>query len=104
MTRFLIAIPILLAAAVLGRADEPPKWFLESKETEKVVAKLPYGVTCPKMKASDWVLVVPQLPELPGQTKVKSSIVSVPAGSTGVVVKERGTLGRNLLVLRVPAK
>ena len=102
MPRYL-AILALSSIPFVSRADEP-KYFLESKDVAKVVAKLPFGATVPKITATDWVVVVPQLPELPGQTKVKSTLVAVPPGPTAVVLKERGTLGRPLLSLRIPAK
>jgi hypothetical protein len=94
---------IVLSLSLVCRADEP-KYFLETTDVQKVVAKLPYGVTCPKLKATDWAVVAPQLPELPGQTKVKSTIVAVPPGPASQVFKDRSPLGRPLLELRIPAK
>ena len=94
---------IVLSMPFVSRADEP-RYFLETSDVQKVVAKLPYGITCPKMKATDWTIVVAQLPELPGQTKVKSTLVAVPPGPTATVLKERGTLGRTMLALKIPAK
>jgi Transglutaminase-like superfamily len=98
-----IATLILLSLPVLGRADEP-KYFLETKDVQKVVAKLPYGVTCPKIQATEWAVVMPQLPELPGQTKVKTTLAAVPPGPTAVLLKDRNALARPMLALRIPAK
>ena len=94
---------IVLSIPLACRADEP-KYFLETADAQKVVAKLPFGVTCPKKKATEWIVVIPQLPELPGQTKVKATLVAVPPGGAATVVKERGMLGRSVLALKIPAK
>jgi hypothetical protein len=101
--RRIVATLIVLSIPFVSRAGEP-KYFLETKDAQKVVAKLPYGVTCPKMKATEWTVVIAQLPELPGQTKVKSTLVAVPPGGKAIVLKERGTLGRSMLALKIPAK
>ena len=99
----IVAVLIVSSLPFACRADEP-KYFLETKDVQKVVAKLPFGVTCPKLKATDWEIVIAQLPELPGQTKVKSTLVAVPPGPTAVALKDRSALGRPLLALKVPAK
>jgi hypothetical protein len=102
MPRVLVSFALLLAFSVAA-ADEPI-YVLETKDAEHVIAKYPYSVTCPKMKATDWIVLFPQLPELPGQTKVKSTLATVPPSINPAILKERGPLGRTVLALRIQAR
>ena len=77
---------IVLSIPFLCQADEP-KYFLEIKDAQKVVARLPYGITCPKMKATEWTIVAAQLPlEAPGVEEARAEEVATNAVSYGSAV------------------
>lgn len=100
MTRLSLA----LAAALLASAarPQPPaepaaRYALETKDVRRVVGTLTFHVTCPDMRAKEWVVVAAAAPELPGQAKPKTTLT--PAGSP---TKDRSPFARPLLSARVP--
>jgi hypothetical protein len=50
----------------------PPAYMMEVQPTKRVEAVMTLELNTPNAKVADWVLVVPRLPELPGQSNVKS--------------------------------
>ena len=99
MTRFLLAAAVAAAvtAAARPRPPAPVRHAVEAKDARRVVGVLTYHVTCPELRAKEW-LVYAAAPELPGQTKVKTTLA--PAGKAG---KESGPPPRPLVVAKVPA-
>jgi len=95
-----IRLPTLLAAALAVAAPPaaPPRYAVEAKDTRRVTAVLTYHVVCPELKAKEWFVFAAAAPELPGQTKTKTTL-----SPNGTPATERGPAGRGLVVARVPA-
>ena len=92
-------LAVLAAAlAVAAQPAAPPRYAVEVKDTRRVAAVLTYHVVCPELKAKEWFVFAAAAPELPGQTKVKTTL-----SPNGTAAKERGAPGRGLAVARVPA-
>ncbi len=66
---------------------------------KRVHDELTFEFAAPKLRAADWDVFVPQLPELSGQVAVSSTLL--PGGRKG---RELSTLGRPLLSTRVPVQ
>jgi hypothetical protein len=78
---------------------DKPAYVLVLGDAKRVHDALTYEFKAPKLRADDWVVYVARLPELPGQTAVRSSLA--PGGRTG---RDLSALGRPLLVTRVAAQ
>ncbi|HYH69356.1 MAG TPA: transglutaminase domain-containing protein [Urbifossiella sp.] len=99
MTRSLIvAAAAALAVAARAQPEAPPRYAVEAKDTRRVTAVLTYHVVCPELKAKEWLVFAAAAPELPGQTKTKTTLAP-----NGTPATERGPAGRGLVVGRVPA-
>lgn len=99
MSRLLV-VPLLAALLPPGlpAADPPPRFMIEEKDTQRVVAELTYDVACPKLTVTKWLVFVPVAPELPGQTKLKTTL-----SPKGEPITDLSKQARPLLVARVPA-
>jgi hypothetical protein len=73
-----------------------PSYVLVVTGAKRVHDELTFAFTGPKLRADDWDVFVPQLPELAGQTAVRSTLV--PGGKRG---HDLNALGRPLLSARV---
>ena len=101
MTRFLLAAVVAALASVAQPqppAGGPVRYALEAKDARRVTGVLTYTVTCPDLRAKEWLVFAAAAPELPGQTGAKT--VLSPAGSPA---RDRSPLARGLLTARVPA-
>jgi hypothetical protein len=76
-----------------------PAYVLVLGEAKRIHDKLTYEFKAPKLRADDWVVYVARLPELPGQSQVKSSLT--PGGRAA---RDLSPLGRPLLVTRVAVR
>src|SRR5262249_9310166 len=72
MRLWIYTAAVLLAVPTAGGAQ--PAYMLEVRPTKKVEAVLTLEVNAPNLKAAEWSVVLPRLPELPGQAKVKSRL------------------------------
>ena len=82
----------------LGAESASESYTLEAKTVVRVVGRLSYDITYPEFRASEWVVCVSQAPTLPGQIKVRTTLV--PAGTPAA---DESDMGRSLLMARVPA-
>ncbi|MFO0847970.1 MAG: transglutaminase domain-containing protein [Gemmataceae bacterium] len=99
MSRLLVAFVLTaLILPALPAADPPPRFVIEERDTQRVVAELTYDVACPKLTVAKWLVFVPVAPELPGQTKLKTTL-----SPKGEPVADLSKQARPLLVARVPA-
>jgi hypothetical protein len=99
MTRSRAGLLFALLALPAVAADEPPtKYMIEEKDTQRIVAELTYDVACPKLAVAKWIVFVPVAPELPGQTRLKTTL-----SPKGAPVADLSKEARPLLVARVPA-
>lgn len=80
----------------VGKSKASP-YALEMGEAQRISAVLTYNVSCPDLMASQWIIAAAVAPELPGQTKPKTTL-----SPAGTAVKEKSLLGRNLLTARAP--
>jgi hypothetical protein len=76
-----------------------PSYTLVVSSANRVRDELTFGFKTPRLQAENWVVYVARLPELAGQTDVRSSL-----DHGGRHVRELGALGRSLLFARVPVK
>jgi len=89
----------------IARSDPPessgpkPSYVLVVTGAKRVHDELTFEFAAPKVRADDWDVFVPQLPELAGQTAVSSTLF--PGGRKG---RELSDLGRPLLFTRVPVQ
>lgn len=90
---------ILIAALQLGQPAPAPAYALQMTPVQRVEAVLVVNVTFPDGVVSEWEVLAPRLPELPGQRKV-SSVLDV-GGKPG---KELSELERPILSALVSAK
>jgi hypothetical protein len=72
-------MPLATYVATVLLAAQPtpapqPAYMLEVQPAKRILAILTLDVHAPKLKAQEWILFAPRLPELPGQTNVKSSL------------------------------
>jgi hypothetical protein len=89
----------LAASAPPGSAGEKPAYVLVLGDAKRVHDELTYAFKAPKLRADDWVVYVARLPELPGQSAVRSALA--PGGRAG---RDLSAPGRPLLVTRVAAQ
>ncbi len=110
----LLGISILAAAIGLGIGGLPtglaqshslsstgrqPSYTLVVSSANRVHDELTFGFKTPKLQAENWVVYTARLPQLAGQTDVRSSL-----DHGGRQVRELSGLGRSLLLARVPVR
>src|SRR5262249_42763771 len=78
----------------------PKGYALDTHESKRVEATLHFNVRQDSIKADEWILFVPQAPELPGQIKVRTKTEP----KTETVTVTQGDLKRTVLRARVSAK
>lgn len=76
-------------------ADAP--YSVERSEKQRIHAVLTFAIEVPKLKATDWVVVVCKPPELPSQSDVSAYLDASAASHVEV-----GGIGRTVLRARVP--
>jgi hypothetical protein len=76
----------------------PQAYMMEVQPTKRVEAVMTLDLNAPNAKVADWVLVVPRLPELPGQINVKSK-TSYPSEN----ISDLSPLNRPLMRVRLKA-
>ncbi len=90
--------PVLLLCLIAAPAlAQTRAMVLETRDVKRVAGTVTYTVTAPNLKAAEWVVFAASAPELPGQTRVKSTL-----GPMGASAKELSPLARPVLVGRVP--
>jgi hypothetical protein len=90
----------LLALLAAGTAlAAPPALRLEITPAAAIEAALHFDIECPDLNAKEWIVYLPRLPELPGQTQVSSKMVGM-----GTPAEDLGPLRRPLLLARVPVR
>ena len=85
-----------------GRPAPPipePSYALVVTSAKRVHDDLTFEFKAPKLRAKEWVVYVARLPELSGQTEVRSTLL--PGGRTG---RDLSVMDRPLLLARVPAQ
>ncbi len=92
------ARPGLAGSGPAAPAAEKPSYALVVTAAKRVHDELSYEFQAPKLRADEWVVYVARLPELPGQTRVRSALT--PGGRPA---RDLSVMGRPLLVTRVPA-
>lgn len=93
---------LLATLAVITLAGAEPavkRYAIESTISQEVTGILKYDISCKNLQATEWIIFTPVAPELPSQTKLKTTIQP-----SGVVTKEQSPLGRQLLMARMPVK
>jgi hypothetical protein len=80
-------------------SGQKSSYVLAVTGAKRVHDELTFEFAAPKLRADDWDVFVPQLPELAGQVAVSSTLF--PAGRKG---RELSDLGRPLLFTRVPVQ
>ncbi len=83
------------SAAGDGAAANPP-YRLVPKAARRVKASLTYEVKGPKLEAEEWAAYVAQLPELPGQVDVRTTL-----SPPGRAARELSELGRPVIFTRI---
>jgi hypothetical protein len=63
-----------LAVLITLQPPAQPAFMIDVQPVKKVEAVITFEVNAPKLKAVEWAILAPRLPELPGQTNVKSSL------------------------------
>ena len=79
-------------------AGTGPSYVLVAKSAKRIKAGLTVEVKAPNLQADEWSVYVAQIPELPGQVEVRTTL-----SPRGKPVRELSDEGRPLLVARVPA-
>jgi hypothetical protein len=76
-------------------APPAPSHVLETKDVKRVQAVLSYEITARSLKPKEWIVVAPAMPELPGQTRVQTTM-----SPKGALVKEAGAQSRGMVRAR----
>lgn len=76
-----------------------PHYVLRIQKSRRMVGTVTYNVAAQNLQAAEWIIFASVAPELTGQANVKTRLVP-----TGVPVKDKSPLARDLLMARVPAK
>lgn len=102
MTRVLL-VAAAAAWAVAAARPQPPagapvRYAVEARDAGRVTGVVTYRVTCPDLRATEWLVYAAVAPELPGQVKVKTTLA--PAA---VPAKDRTPPARPLLFAKIPA-
>ena len=96
-----ILIGMALLHAVRAQSATPaksPSYALVPKSAKRIKAGLTLEVKAPNIQAEEWCVYVAQLPELPGQIDVRTTLTP-----TGKVARELSDAGRPMLYVRIPA-
>lgn len=88
-------VAVLLSARDAAAADAP--YSIERREKQRIHAVLTFAIEVPKLKATDWVVVVGKPPELASQSDVSSHLEAAAVSHVEV-----GGIGRTVLRARVP--
>ena len=91
--------PSLAQLEPSSSAGRQPSYTLVVSSANRVHDELTFGFKAPKLQAEDWVVYMARLPELSGQSQVRSAL-----NHGGRPVHELGGMGRSLLFARVPVK
>ena len=94
-----LALPGLAWSGPTESSGPKPSYVLVVTGAKRVHDELTFEFAAPKVRADDWDVFVPQLPELAGQAAVSSTLF--PGGRKG---RELSDLGRPLLFTRVPVQ
>ncbi len=81
-----------------AKTSETPAYGLVPKSAKRIKATLNFEVKSPKLLADEWTLYVAELPELPGQIDVRTTLS--PRGKTA---RELSDAGRPVQYVRIPA-
>jgi Transglutaminase-like superfamily len=102
----LIFAQILLAIAPARAQDarrasagSEPAYALVTTAAKHVRDELTFEVVAPDVMATDWVVYIPRIPELPSQTEVRSALF--PGGRPA---RELSAMGRPVLYGRIPVR
>jgi Transglutaminase-like superfamily len=102
----IIFAPILLAIAPARAQDarrattgSEPAYALVTTAAKHVRDELTFEVVAPDVRATDWVVYMPRIPELPSQTDVRSALF--PGGRSA---RELSAMGRPVLYARIPVR
>jgi transglutaminase-like putative cysteine protease len=96
MKRFALALALAVAGA--ARADEQPAHKLVTADAKRVSASIGYELRADTFGVTKWQVFLPDAPELPSQTKVKTT--TEPASK---VVPEKGPRARPVRYIEVKA-
>lgn len=94
-----LALALALAVTGAARADERPAHKLVSADAKRVSATIGYELRADKFGVTKWQVFLPDAPELPSQTKVKT--VTTPATK---VLTEKGAQARKVRYFEASAK
>ncbi|MDB5310913.1 MAG: transglutaminase [Gemmataceae bacterium] len=89
-------VVVLMACPVPARAQAPPQ-KIEVADRQTVAASITYEIRTTTFAVARWTAFLPEPPELPSQTKVKTT-----ASPGGKVVAEKSPLARKVRVIDVP--
>jgi transglutaminase-like putative cysteine protease len=70
----MIRVFILLSVIVTLGAEPSPKYILNSAESRRIEAVLTYEIKMPKLQVREWIVYAAKAPELPGQTRVNTTM------------------------------
>lgn len=102
MTRLLLVAAVVASADAAARpqppAGAPVRYAVEARDAGRVTGVVTYRVTCPDLRATEWLVYAAVAPELPGQVRVKTTL-----SPAAVPAKDRNTPARGLLFARIPA-
>lgn len=91
-----------LAVMTLVSAEEkqaPKRYSIDTSISQEVTGIVKYDISCQNLQATEWLVFTPVAPDLPSQTKVKTTLQP-----SGVATKEQSPLGRSLLMARIQVK
>ena len=95
-----LAIPPALAQdARRASTGTEPAYALVTTAAKHVRDELTFEVVAPDVRATDWVVYMPRLPELPSQTDVRSAL-----SPGGRPTRELSAMGRPVLFARIPVR
>ena len=89
-----LALHLLLASAAPA---QQPTHKIETTDRQTVNATITYEIRTTNFAVSKWMMFLPEPPELPSQTKVKTTATPV-----GRVVTDKSALGRKVRYVEVP--
>ncbi len=93
---------ILLPGNGLAQRDRPgagPAYVLVPVSAKKIKAEMSYEYKAPRVQADEWTVYVAQLPELPGQVDVRTTLFP-----QGTPARDLSDEGRPMLFVRVPSQ
>lgn len=92
-----VAVPFALLLCAAPAAAQQPRYKLESTDRQKVTATLTYELRTTDFAVSKWMIFLPEPPELPSQSAVKTT-----ASPVGKVVAEKSDLARKVRYIEIP--